>query len=150
MARQSLSESERPRLDMSPLIDISFLLLIYFLVTSTLEPVESDLSLTMPGDRPIRAAFLPDPMEIEITRTGAILANSELLDLDTSARELPLLIDRLRTYAESARLTGTQPRVSISAHQTPRWPMQTRSTFSGSGMMTWLTRGSENQPRSAR
>jgi len=115
MARQSLSESERPRLDMSPLIDISFLLLIYFLVTSTLEPVESDLSLTMPGDRPIRAAFLPDPMEIEITRTGAILANSELLDLDTSARELPLLIDRLRTYAESARLTGTQPRVSISA-----------------------------------
>ncbi|MBU6179314.1 MAG: biopolymer transporter ExbD, partial [Verrucomicrobia bacterium] len=35
MARSSLSESERPGLDMSPLIDISFLLLIYFLVTST-------------------------------------------------------------------------------------------------------------------
>ena len=29
-----------------------------------------------------------------------------------------------------------RPWVSISAHQTPRWPRQTRSLFSGSGMMT--------------
>ena len=39
-----------------------------------------------------------------------------------------------------------RPRVSISAHQTPRWPMQTRSTSSGSGMMTWSTRGGEKNP----
>ena len=42
-----------------------------------------------------------------------------------------------------------RPRVSISAHHTPRWPMQTRSTLRGSGMMTWWTRGGLNQPRSA-
>ena len=35
------------------------------------------------------------------------------------------------------------PLVSISAHQTPRWPRQIRSLFSGSGMMTWSTRGLE-------
>ena len=34
-----------------------------------------------------------------------------------------------------------RPWVSISAHQTPRWPMHTRSTLRGSGMMTWSTRG---------
>ena len=31
------------------------------------------------------------------------------------------------------------PLVSISAHQTPRWPRQMRSLLSGSGMMTWST-----------
>ena len=41
---------------------------------------------------------------------------------------------------------ATRPKVSISAHQTPRWPMQIRSTPSGSGMITWSTRGRENQP----
>ncbi len=45
---------------------------------------------------------------------------------------------------------ATRPFVSISAHQTPRWPMQTRSTLSGSGMMTWSTRGREKKPFSAR
>ncbi len=35
------------------------------------------------------------------------------------------------------------PLVSISAHQTPRWPRQMRSLLSGSGMMTWSTRGRE-------
>ena len=33
-----------------------------------------------------------------------------------------------------------RPKVSSSAHQTPRWPRQTRSLFRGSGMMTWSTR----------
>ena len=39
-----------------------------------------------------------------------------------------------------------RPMVSISAHHTPRWPMHTRSTLSGSGMMTWSTRGREKKP----
>ncbi len=42
-----------------------------------------------------------------------------------------------------------RPKVSTSAHQTPRWPRQTRSLFSGSGMMTWSTRSGLKWPRSA-
>jgi biopolymer transport protein ExbD len=100
---------------MSPLIDISFLLLVYFLVTSTLEPVESDLAMTLPDPGLVAHRHVPDPMAIEITGTGAILANSELLDRDAASRELPMLVDRLRTYAESARLTDSPARVSIAA-----------------------------------
>lgn len=100
---------------MSPLIDISFLLLIYFLVTSTLEPVESDLAMTLPDPGFVAHRHIPDTMEIEITENGAILANKELLDLDPASRELPMLLDRLRTYAESARLTDAPARVSIQA-----------------------------------
>ena len=34
-----------PELDISSLVDVAFLLLIYFLVTSTLRPDETDLSI---------------------------------------------------------------------------------------------------------
>lgn len=51
MARKPDSPNQDPMLDISPMIDLSFLLLVYFLATSTLEPVESDLGMTMPGDK---------------------------------------------------------------------------------------------------
>jgi len=101
---------------MSPLIDVSFLLLIYFLVTSTLEPMESDLALTLPGEPSPRSHVVDfDPMQIKVNGEGAILVEDEVLDTDVASRELPLLLDRLRTYAESARLTDNRPRVMIAA-----------------------------------
>ncbi len=42
------------------------------------------------------------------------------------------------------------PNVSTSAHHAPRWPRQTRSTFKGSGIITWSTRGFEKNPFSAK
>ena len=39
-----------------------------------------------------------------------------------------------------------RPSVSISAHQTPRWPRQIRSAPSGSGMITWSMRGARTSP----
>ena len=58
---------EEPALDMSSLIDVSFLLLIYFLVTSTLEPRESDLSMEMPTDSGKASSIQIDPLKIRLT-----------------------------------------------------------------------------------
>ena len=41
-----------PELDISSLVDVAFLLLIYFLVTSTLRPDETDLSIVLPSQVP--------------------------------------------------------------------------------------------------
>ncbi|MEO0448487.1 MAG: biopolymer transporter ExbD, partial [Verrucomicrobiota bacterium] len=38
-----MEQQEEPELDMSPLIDVGFLLLIYFLVATTLAKEEADL-----------------------------------------------------------------------------------------------------------
>ena len=43
-------------LDMSPLIDVSFLLLIFFLTTATLRKAECDLTALLPGDREAQVA----------------------------------------------------------------------------------------------
>jgi len=54
-------------------------------------------------------------MTVEVNSSGHIVLNEEVLDTDIDNHEVPLLLDRLRTYAESARLTDSQPMVIIAA-----------------------------------
>ena len=116
MTRTPTPETPEPVLDMSPLIDLSFLLLIYFLVTSTLEPTESDLGMTIPKITSPNGHVLDwEPMEVQVNGEGQIVLNDEVLDTDTTTREVPMLLDRLKTYAESARLTNSIPLVVIAA-----------------------------------
>jgi len=117
MARRNKAPQEdQPALDMSSLIDVSFLLLIYFLVTSTLDPKEADLGMTMPTSESSSATDIEiDQMTVEVNSSGHIVLNEEVLDTDADNRDVPLLLDRLRTYAESARLTDSQPMVIIAA-----------------------------------
>ncbi len=117
MARKPLPSEPDPALDMSPMIDQSFLLLIYFLVTSTLEPTEADLAMTMPTSQ---AAAGSEHVDIDMTTinvnsAGHVVMNDEVLDTDASSREVPLLLDRLHTYVEAAKLTGSEPMVIIKA-----------------------------------
>ncbi len=116
MARRKAPKEENPELDMSSLIDVSFLLLIYFLVTSTLDPKEADLGMTMPTNTSSSPSEVEiDQMTVEVNSSGHIVLNEEVLDTDIDNHEVPLLLDRLRTYAESARLTDSQPMVIIAA-----------------------------------
>jgi biopolymer transport protein ExbD len=115
MARKQLAQPQDPPLDMSPMIDLSFLLLIYFLVTSTLEPKETDLAMTMPTSTGEASKVEIDMMTVQVNPTGAVVLNDEVLDTDVETREMPMLLDRLRTYVESAKLTDSEPMVIIAA-----------------------------------
>lgn len=102
---------------MSSLIDVSFLLLIYFLVTSTLDPKEADLGMTMPTNSTSSSSTQVeiDQMTIDVNSSGHIVLNEEVLDTDPTKREVPLLLDRLRTYAQTAKMTDSEPVVIIAA-----------------------------------
>ena len=117
MARRKNATDPDPVLDMSPMIDVSFLLLIYFLVTSTLEPTEADLAMTMPSTQSSSSSpqVEIDQMKVEVNSAGHIVLNGEVLDTDAETREVPLLLDSLKTYAESAKLTESKPMVIIAA-----------------------------------
>jgi biopolymer transport protein ExbD len=111
---RGISPETDPELDMSSMIDVSFLLLIYFIVTSTLDPKEADLGLTLPGRPGI--SDLPmemDPLPIQINHQGHVSILHEVLDTDPHNRELPKLLDRLVTYVSSAKLTNSPPLVTI-------------------------------------
>ena len=100
---------ESPGLDISSLIDVSFLLLIYFLVTSTLEPRESDLSMELPTESGQTSNIKVDPLKIRLTQAGQISIADQIMP-DDAAMESEL--DR---YKELTDATGNKPLVIISA-----------------------------------
>lgn len=117
MARRKSSNpfpDEEPELNISPLIDVAFLLLIYFLVTTTLMKQEADLGLVLPGvaqeqSRPVKT----DQMMIKITGDGAVMVNDEILDTDPNDRTLTNLNERLQRYAAAASMSGSDAMVVV-------------------------------------
>lgn len=121
MARHKKSvvtQDPPPELDISSLIDVCFLLLIYFIVTSTITPREQDLGMALPANSPPTSTQPKiDPMFIRVDSAGAVFSGAgdaqQALDTDTSSRNLPLLLSQLQLYASAARSAGNNPLVQI-------------------------------------
>ena len=111
------TESPDPALDISSLIDVCFLLLIYFIVTSTIQPRESDLRLKLPVPNEQDNQPLITPMFIQVDANNSIsigTGNSQqMLDSDAESRNLPLLCSYLDIYVAAARSAFNQPLVQL-------------------------------------
>jgi biopolymer transport protein ExbD len=123
MARHKTHQSfapESPTIEISSMIDVCFLLLIYFLVTSTITPRETDLGMKLPGPYPTPNQQTEiDPLFIRIEASGEIFTGIEAgrrsMDSDNSVRDLPLLGGELNLYASAARAANSTPLVQIHA-----------------------------------
>lgn len=117
--RAEAMEEDEPKLDISSLIDATFLLLIYFLVTTTIQPREQDVPMTLPAAAPSETPPDIEPKLIRIDASGAIYVgqgSSQIpMDSDPSVREVPLLTEDLRVYSEGASAAGTDPLVQLYA-----------------------------------
>ncbi len=117
--RHEKFEDVEPALDISSLIDVTFLLLIYFLVTSTIKPRETDLGMALPAAMPTTEQPEIEPIFIRIDGTGAIYtgtgAAQMVLDTDPEERTLPMLSSILDTYGAAARAANSKPLVQILA-----------------------------------
>ena len=104
-------------MDISSLIDICFLLLIYFIVTTTIKLKEQDLQLALPSSAPNPDQTDIQPMFIKIDRSGAIFVNSgpaqEVLDTSTENQNVPMLDQRLKAYSAASKSTKTKPLVQL-------------------------------------
>jgi biopolymer transport protein ExbD len=110
-------EEDQPALDISSLIDCTFLLLIYFLVTTTIQKREQDLDMTLPAAAPSESQPDIDPKFIKLDANGAIYvgagASQIPMDTDPSVRDLPLLTADLQTYASAAKSADSKPLVQL-------------------------------------
>lgn len=101
---KSIPADDEPLMDISSLIDVCFLLLIFFLVTSTIQPTERDLPLRLPGGT--GAPKEDTVVAISLNQEGAVMLKSggvsETLDSDATMRELPKLENRLRLLKMAA------------------------------------------------
>jgi biopolymer transport protein ExbD len=122
MARHRKYQAEDaadPALDISSLIDVCFLLLIYFLVTSTIAPRETDLGMALPSAAPTGEQPDIEPMFIRIEGSGAISTgigpSQQAMDSDMGVRDVPLLSSQLKMYASAAKAAASKPLVQIYA-----------------------------------
>jgi biopolymer transport protein ExbD len=110
-------EEDEPALDISSLIDCTFLLLIYFLVTTTIQKREQDLDMTLPASASTDAVPDIEPKFIKVDANGAISVGAGAaqipMDSDPDSRDLPLLTADLRTYASAAKSAGSKPLVQL-------------------------------------
>ncbi|PAW73370.1 MAG: hypothetical protein B9S38_04190 [Verrucomicrobiia bacterium Tous-C4TDCM] len=113
-------DDDLPALDISSLIDCTFLLLIYFLVTTTIQKREQDLDMTLPAAAPSESVPDIDPKFIKVDANGTISvgagASQIPMDSDPDSRDLPLLTADLQSYASAAKSAGSNSRPLVQLY----------------------------------
>lgn len=110
------AEDENPGLDISSLIDVCFLLLIYFIVATSLIQ-ERKLDMSMPGER--SSTDTPSPIEpalIRILKDSSVYwgkDNSLLLDNNPDNHNLSTLVQQLEAKKQEASAVGAKPVVQL-------------------------------------
>ena len=80
---------ETMELQIAPLIDCVFQLLIYFMVSASLQKTEADLSISLPGSViQAQQVTMPDEQIIEIQSNGTVLMNGKKYDTEVSQAQI--------------------------------------------------------------
>lgn len=111
-------EEDEPGLDISSLIDVCFLLLIYFLVTTQIVKKEQELSTSLPSTAPSDTPPDLAPMLILLEANGNISLKGEsgvieLVESDADVRSLPNLSKRLDLHKSVADTSSQKALVQI-------------------------------------
>lgn len=113
--RLSVPEADEPDLSIAPLIDMTFLLLIYFLCTCSLISPEADLGIRLPGMMVQAVAVdMPDEQIVEIRKEGRVLLNNREFDAPES-QDLPELVATLKRYKAASDAARNEAMVTVWA-----------------------------------
>jgi biopolymer transport protein ExbD len=102
-------------MQMGPMIDMVFLLLVFFMVTAKPIKQESDISLGLPGTVSAEETVdLPDEQRIRIEDDGSIVLNDATLGEPGDAK-LDALVATLKRFKESADANKSDALVTLDA-----------------------------------
>ena len=105
---------EKVELQIAPLIDVVFLLLIYFMVSASLKKKETDMGISLPATVASSEQMdMPDEQIIEITSNGTIILNNMQYGADGS-KYLPELEYTLTLYNQASKSIGSPALVTIA------------------------------------
>jgi biopolymer transport protein ExbD len=94
--RKSLIPEEKVELQMAPMIDCVFQLLVYFMVATHFLQTETELNVNLPVSAEVMTQSQPtaDEVIIEITDNGNVVVNSQEYD-SPQDKDLPQLVSML-------------------------------------------------------
>jgi biopolymer transport protein ExbD len=99
---------------MTPLIDCVFLLLVFFMVSTTFHKQEADISFALPGTAAqSEAVEIPDEQIIQITAAGNVFLND--LEYDApSDPDMPELVKTLVLFRQTADANKVPAMITIA------------------------------------
>jgi biopolymer transport protein ExbD len=113
--KMKIPQMEDPDLNVASLIDMVFLLLVYFMATASLQRSEADLGIRLPGMlAQAQAVDMPDEQIIEIKESGHVILNGRPFDRPES-QELPELVGTLIRYRQSCEANRAEALITIGA-----------------------------------
>lgn len=110
MAGLKKKPADRPEIPIAPMIDAVFLLLIYFMVTSSLKRQEADISFQLPGTvEQSESLEMPDEQIIEINANNEVIVNDYRYDSPAKTRYLELagMLTRFKQTADANKVEAT-------------------------------------------
>ena len=109
---------EKMVIQMTPMIDCVFLLLIFFMVSSTFYRQEADIGFALPGvAEQSESVEIPDEQIIEVAADGRIFLNDLQYD-DPSNPELPELLKTLILFRQTAEANKVPAMITIAPADT--------------------------------
>ena len=99
---------------MTPLIDCVFLLLVFFMVSASINKSEADISFSLPGTASQSDAVeMPDEQIIQITEGGNVFLND--LEYDAAGdSEMPELVKTLVLFRQTAEANKVPAMITIA------------------------------------
>ncbi|MBT3380058.1 MAG: biopolymer transporter ExbD [Lentisphaerae bacterium] len=114
--KMHLPQMEEPELDVAPLIDMVFLLLVFFMATASLVKSEGDLGIRLPGMvAQAKSVDMPDEQIVEITENGTVYLNGRQFD-NPATQELPQLYTTLLRYKAASDAARNEAMITIAAN----------------------------------
>jgi biopolymer transport protein ExbD len=108
-------EHSQIELQIAPMIDVCFLLLFFYILTSKPVKPEADMSMTLPGTVPQEESMeIPDEQRIIIQEDGQVILNDLPMD-NPQNRDLPSLLKTLVRFKETADANKSEPLVTVDA-----------------------------------
>lgn len=118
MRRRKQRRPSTVEMQMTPMIDMVFLLLVFFMVSAKPVKPERDIPMGLPGQVPQEEAVdIPDEARVIIEPSGQVVLNEQNLDEpgSTSLPELRAVLTRFRLSAENAK---SEALVTLAPHDT--------------------------------
>lgn len=118
--KQIASEMIGTGFQIAPMIDVVFVIMLFFMVMANSVKVEHELKTVLPGPP---SAFMPEPadeLRIEIAEDGAVLMNDEEFDLATDAK-LPTLTANLIRLKKDADFRNERVVVTLQSEEQAKY-----------------------------
>jgi biopolymer transport protein ExbD len=112
-----MRRTEHPQIELqiAPMIDVCFLLLFFYILTSKPVKPEADISMTLPGTVSQEESLeIPDEQRIGILEDGQVVLNDLPMD-EPQSRDLPSLLRTLMRFKEAAEANKSEALVTVDA-----------------------------------